>query len=220
MEPSRTLALIRSAMSRGVEAIALTSGVVGSERKIVKLMVDTVGLIRREIGSDIPIGLEPYVTRKEHIDELYGGGADEIKVNLESFDERIVKTVCPEMNYDEVSAALEYSVDVFGEKGSPVSSIVSGEVVKAVKTDDGTLGGARVWVEGDDGWWYYYAHLDTVTVEKGDRVDTAEQLGTMGNTGNAATTPTHLHLEQHFGATDGAFVNPFAMISSLCTEGS
>ncbi len=142
LEPRKSIALIRSAMSRSVEAIALTSGVVGSERKIVKLMVDTVELIRNEIGSDIPIGLEPYVTRKEHVDELYGTGADEIKVNLESFDERIVKTVCPEMNYNKVSSALEYSVDVFGE-----NKVCSNVLIGLGETDDNVLNGVEYLAE-------------------------------------------------------------------------
>lgn len=110
--------------------------------------------------------------------------------------------------------------DLFGEKGTPITAIVGGEVTKAVPTDDGTLGGARVWVSGDDGWWYYYAHLDSVSVELGARIETGAQLGTLGNSGNAAGTPPHVHIEQHFGSMTGPFVNPYALISVLCTEGS
>ncbi|MCE7882469.1 MAG: M23 family peptidase [Actinobacteria bacterium ATB1] len=108
--------------------------------------------------------------------------------------------------------------DLFASKGSPATAIVGGTVTKAVPTDDGTLGGARVWVAGDDGWWYYYAHLDSVTVEVGQRVETGLQIGTVGNTGNAKSTPSHIHIEMHFQSMTGPYVNPHAVISAVCTE--
>lgn len=106
--------------------------------------------------------------------------------------------------------------DMFAVKGSPVVAVTGGTVTKAVPTDDGTLGGARVWVAGDDGWWYYYAHLDSVAVTLGQRVETAQQLGTVGNTGAAKTTPPHVHVEQHLGAMEGRYVDPFALMSVIC----
>lgn len=108
--------------------------------------------------------------------------------------------------------------DLFADKGSPAMAIVGGTVTKAVPTDDGTLGGARVWVAGDDGWWYYYAHLDSVTVEVGQRVETGLQIGTVGNTGNAKSTPSHIHIEMHFQSMTGPYVNPYAVVSAVCTE--
>lgn len=106
--------------------------------------------------------------------------------------------------------------DLFAVKGSPVVAATGGSVTKAVQTDDGTLGGARVWVAGDDGWWYYYAHLDSVAVVLGQRVETGDRLGTVGNTGAAKTTPSHLHVEQHLGAMEGPYVDPFALMSTIC----
>lgn len=107
-------------------------------------------------------------------------------------------------------------IDMFAAKGSSVSAVTGGTVTKAVPTDDGTLGGARVWVSGDDGWWYYYAHLDSVAVTLGQRVETGRQLGTVGNTGNAKTTPAHVHLEEHLGGMEGPYVDPYTLMSVLC----
>lgn len=117
LKPSKVLALIRSAMRKegGIEAIALTSGVIGSEGKTIKLMIDAVKLIREELGHQIPVGVEPFVTIKGYIDELYSAGADEMKVNVESFDREIVKAVCPDIDYGKVVSALEYSAHVFGK---------------------------------------------------------------------------------------------------------
>ncbi len=126
LSPRKVLALIRAAMRRGgVEGIALTSGVVDSEEKTIKLMVDAVRLIREELGHEIPIGVEPYVTKKSHIDELYSVGADEMKINVESFDREIIKAVCPGIDYDKVLSALEYSVNVFG-KNEVCSNVLIG----------------------------------------------------------------------------------------------
>ena len=39
----------------------------------------------------------------------------------------------------------------------------------------------------------YYAHLDTQLVAPGQIVRAGDPIGTIGNTGNAITTPPHLH---------------------------
>ncbi len=106
--------------------------------------------------------------------------------------------------------------DVFAERGTPVAAAVGGTVTKVVPFDDHTLGGRRVWVSGDDGWWYYYAHLETAEVKLGDTVTTAQRLGTVGNSGNAVTTPPHLHFERHVGTMTGPVVNPYQFLSALC----
>jgi murein DD-endopeptidase MepM/ murein hydrolase activator NlpD len=108
--------------------------------------------------------------------------------------------------------------DLFGSKGSPVRSMTAGVVTKSVPLDDGSLGGARVWVRGVDGWWTYYAHLDSVAVAAGDDVDAGTVIGTMGNTGNAALTPTHLHLERRLGGMDGPVANPYSLLAALCPD--
>lgn len=106
--------------------------------------------------------------------------------------------------------------DLFAARGTPVVAVTSGEIAKAVRDDDGSLGGRRVWLVGDDGWWWYFAHLEDVAVDVGARVAAGDLLGTVGNSGNARTTPPHLHIEQHFGAMDGPFVSPFPTLSVLC----
>ena len=79
----------------------------------------------------------------------------------------------------------------------------------------GGIGGKHVWLSsgmlGIGGARYYYAHLDAFNVESGDSVSTGDVLGYVGNTGNARTTPPHLHfgIYTSFGPVDPApFLRP------------
>jgi murein DD-endopeptidase MepM/ murein hydrolase activator NlpD len=83
-------------------------------------------------------------------------------------------------------------IDLFAKKGTPVLSATRGEVWR-VGTD--SLGGNVVTVLGEGPALYYYAHLDDWEdgLVVGRRVEKGTPLGVVGNTGNARTTPPHLH---------------------------
>ena len=88
-----------------------------------------------------------------------------------------------------------HGIDVFAPRGTPVLAAADGVVAR---TGDSARGGLHVWqrARGDDGrvlGTLYYAHLDRVDVAAGDVVARGTRLGTVGNTGNARTTPPHLH---------------------------
>jgi len=101
-------------------------------------------------------------------------------------------------------ARLHHGVDIFAKKGTPVTAVVDGYV----RTGTGDRGGKHVWLSGSmiglGSARYYYAHLDSFAVESGDRVKKGDILGYVGNTGNAITTPPHLH----FGIYSGGPVDP------------
>ncbi len=60
---------------------------------------------------------------------------------------------------------------------------------------------------------HYYAHLDTQVVRRGQRVSVGDTLGFVGNTGNARTTPPHLH----FGLYSGGSFDPYPALKQLPT---
>jgi hypothetical protein len=63
-----------------------------------------------------------------------------------------------------------------------------------VSVGDNRLGGRVVWLQDPArNQVLYYAHLDRQLVREGDAVETGDTLGLVGNTGNARTTPPHLH---------------------------
>lgn len=82
-------------------------------------------------------------------------------------------------------------VDVFAPRGTPVLAAGPGRITR---TGTNRLGGKVIWVnDAKRGYNYYYAHLDSQLVKPGMRVNTGDTLGLIGNTGNAITTPPHLH---------------------------
>jgi murein DD-endopeptidase MepM/ murein hydrolase activator NlpD len=87
--------------------------------------------------------------------------------------------------------------DIFAPKGTPVIAAMDG-VVGRLSTSS-PLGGTSLRVTLPSGTFFYYAHLDDFApgVREGRAVRAGDVIGFVGNTGNAATTPPHLHFEIH-----------------------
>ena len=84
-----------------------------------------------------------------------------------------------------------HGVDIFAPRGTPVLSATDGRVYRVETTP---IGGNVVWVrDSDQVTRTYYAHLDSQVVREGVEVERGTLLGFVGNTGNARTTPPHLH---------------------------
>jgi murein DD-endopeptidase MepM/ murein hydrolase activator NlpD len=82
-------------------------------------------------------------------------------------------------------------IDIFAKKGTPVVAICDGVIASR---DNGGIGGKTISLESEDyRWSAYYAHLDKQYVREGQYVKKGQVLGTVGNTGNARYTPSHLH---------------------------
>lgn len=97
-------------------------------------------------------------------------------------------------------------VDIFAPRGTPALAARDGWVVR-VGTN--RLGGNVVWLRSG-ALSFYYAHLDTQEVGLGARVAAGDALGRVGNTGNAVSTPPHLHFSVH----DGDAVDPLPFLRS------
>lgn len=82
--------------------------------------------------------------------------------------------------------------DIFAPRGTPLLAVADG-MVRSTKI--GGLGGKTVWLRDGEGRGlnYYYAHLDSQLVRPGQIVARGDTVGLVGNTGNARTTPPHLH---------------------------
>ena len=82
-------------------------------------------------------------------------------------------------------------IDIFAKKGTPVVAVYDGVIVSKSTTP---LGGKNLWLQS---FRYplraYYAHLDQQKVQPGQFVKKGQVIGTVGNTGNAKYSPSHLH---------------------------
>ena len=104
--------------------------------------------------------------------------------------------------------------DIFAPRGTPIYAATQGYVYRI---GENPLGGNVVVVIGGGGIRYYYAHLDSFApdLQEGQYVTAETLLGFVGNTGNASTTPPHLHLGMYGGSyesCDWDAVNPYPFL--------
>jgi murein DD-endopeptidase MepM/ murein hydrolase activator NlpD len=107
--------------------------------------------------------------------------------------------------------AWHHGADIFAPLGAPVLAVADGTLFSVGRN---RLGGNRFWLRDRAGNEFYYAHLSAYSplAVNGARVTAGDVIGFVGNTGDADTTPYHLHFEIHpasmlFLGYDGV-VNP------------
>lgn len=107
---------------------------------------------------------------------------------------------------------LHRGLDIANSVGTPVVAAESGTVITA--SYEPGYGNYIMISHNIDGqvMTTLYAHLNSIQVSTGQRVNRGQQIGTMGSTG--ASTGPHLHFEVHRGpwSGDANAVNPLAYI--------
>lgn len=86
--------------------------------------------------------------------------------------------------------------DVFAPMGAPILAVTAGTVFSVGWND---IGGNRFWLRDTEGNEFYYAHLSAFSplAVDGTQVQSGDVVGFVGNSGDAQTTPPHLHFEVH-----------------------
>ena len=100
-------------------------------------------------------------------------------------------------------------IDIFAPKGTGIVAVADG-IISYI--GEQPKGGLCLWLTTENGTSFYYAHLDRWApgLYEGMEVRTGDLLGYVGNTGNARTTPPHLH----FGVSDNdEMVNPYPILT-------
>jgi len=112
--------------------------------------------------------------------------------------------------------------DVFADKGTPIIAIRSGTVKQVDSVDSyragsnyGDLGGIWVSYWTGSGEYWYWAHLDGIAsgVTPGASLSAGQVIGWVGNTGNAYSTPPHVHVGHY---VNGSAVNPYPDLDVAC----
>ncbi|AFG37341.1 M23 family metallopeptidase [Spirochaeta africana] len=112
---------------------------------------------------------------------------------------------------------VHHGVDIFAPRHTPLVSISEESYVRQVGQRD--RGGNVVsMIDRKRDLLLYYAHLEDQEVElQGQTIPAGTEIGTMGNTGNAITTPPHLHIGIYEGSW-GRPVDPWYFLVALDTE--
>ena len=84
-------------------------------------------------------------------------------------------------------------IDIFAKKGTPVHPAIGGVVVATAHNT--SIGGNWVMIFSSGFRFHYYAHLDEIDTHVGAIVTQKSVIGKVGNTGNAAGKPPHLHYD-------------------------
>ena len=88
------------------------------------------------------------------------------------------------------SSGVHKGIDIFANNGTDLVSTTAGIVVF-----QGNLskGGKVILVLGPKWRLHYFAHLESVIVNRFDFVSAGQKIGTVGDSGNAKGKPPHLH---------------------------
>jgi murein DD-endopeptidase MepM/ murein hydrolase activator NlpD len=104
-------------------------------------------------------------------------------------------------------------VDLLAPAGTPLVAVEDGRIGPRWGHDGGNAG-IRLWLHGDSGTHYLYAHNRRNLARPGQRVRGGQPLAEVGATGNAAGGPPHLHLQAHPGG--GPPVNADQLVRRWC----
>ena len=120
-------------------------------------------------------------------------------------------------NQDSLDDRTGYPVDVLAlAEGIVVSTFSEWRPSSFEDPGNGKRGGNYVWIYHPAlTLLSYYAHLETVTVQLGERVAGGQPIATLGRTGTnayAERSPTHLHL-MLLRANDMTPVDPFPLLA-------
>ena len=117
---------------------------------------------------------------------------------------------------------FHHATDIFAKKGTPIVSSTDGTIVYAPYPQPSW--GYMVSIRSTSNWEYNYLHLNNDTpgtddgkggamhayapgIRAGEKVKKGQLLGWVGDSGNAETTPPHLHYERY--KPDGKPTNPY-----------
>jgi murein DD-endopeptidase MepM/ murein hydrolase activator NlpD len=110
-------------------------------------------------------------------------------------------------------ARRHQGIDLLAPAGTRLVAVEDGRVGPRWGQDGGRAG-VRLWLHGESGTHYLYAHNRRNLAHPGQRVRGGQALAEVGSSGNAAGGPPHLHFELH--PHGGPAVNADATVRRWC----
>lgn len=109
-------------------------------------------------------------------------------------------------------------IDLWQPIGTPVYAVEGGDILAAgiINNSYGnTQYGKCILIDHKNGYYTFYAHLATISVQKGMSVLAGAQIGTVGDTGNV--TGPHLHFEVRTNPNwnRSNFINPESWLGTI-----
>jgi len=123
-------------------------------------------------------------------------------------------------------------IDIFADQMTPLVSSVDGTIT-LITIPEASWGNGIV-IEDHEGYHYWYLHINNDTpgtddgsaepadifapgLARGTRVTKGQHLAFVGDSGNAETTPHHLHFEMHLPS--GTPINPYESLIIASQQG-
>lgn len=88
------------------------------------------------------------------------------------------------------SSRTHKGIDIFAKKGTDLLATTDGIVISL---GHWKKAGKHIFILGPKWKMHYYAHLDSITIERYTFVKSGQKIGTVGDSGNAKGKPPHLH---------------------------
>jgi murein DD-endopeptidase MepM/ murein hydrolase activator NlpD len=191
-------------LARQAEVLAELQ-IAASDRAVRQPALDDAEAERRALAAQV-------ASRTNEMNSFLGGG--EIAVSGFRFPVGAGHSFSDTWHTPRAGGRRHQGTDIFADEGTPLRAVERGALAR-VGSD--VLGGNKLWLVGESGTHYYYAHLSDYAADMGDGMVVAagQVIGYVGNTGDARTTPPHLHFEVHPGG--GSAVNGYPMLVAADT---
>lgn len=110
---------------------------------------------------------------------------------------------------------VHLGVDMVAPTGTPLVAIENGYIWSPNWHYQGGLG---LYVRGDSGVLYYYAHLNAYVpgLHAGQRVAVGELIGYVGSTGNSSIPHLHFSMSLTGSVSGSTYSNPYPLMVALC----
>lgn len=160
--------------------------------------------------------LERTITRLEQTEDLLLEETSSFGVGLAVFPvDQVRKPFWNDWGRPRSGGRSHVGTDVLAQIGVPLRAIED-STVEAISS--GGNGGRGIFLIGDSGSRYYYAHMDEIAdLAVGDQVWAGQPVGTVGDTGNASGAP-HLHMQWDPNG-GSAWQNPYPLLDTLFGAG-